>query len=231
MTGRTAAPSVAPRGARAASLSLLAALTLAACGGGARSSVVRLGEGMYRLSCQSQLTQCLQRAETLCRNAPYDVLRAQDRWDRFGGEVGSSQVVERTSTATIRCSATGRPLLPEEEVEADAAWKLPPRETAPAPAAAARSTAPSPPASSPTPHAAPPSPPSHTVVPSTDGGLPSSTRTPSGGVCVPGTTQACVGPAACSGGQSCLPDGSGFGSCDCGAQGAQPLKSAQPGLR
>src|SRR5688572_12156751 len=35
-------------------------------------------------------------------------------------------------------------------------------------------------------------------------------------VCVPGTTQACVGPAACSGGHSCLPDGSGFGACDCG---------------
>jgi hypothetical protein len=38
--------------------------------------------------------------------------------------------------------------------------------------------------------------------------------------CVPGATQACVGPAACSGGQACLPDGSGFGACDCG--GAKP---------
>lgn len=34
--------------------------------------------------------------------------------------------------------------------------------------------------------------------------------------CVPGATQACVGTAACAGGQSCLPDGSGFGPCDCG---------------
>jgi hypothetical protein len=34
--------------------------------------------------------------------------------------------------------------------------------------------------------------------------------------CVPGTTQACVGPAACSGGQACLSDGSGFAPCDCG---------------
>jgi hypothetical protein len=46
-------------------------------------------------------------------------------------------------------------------------------------------------------------------------------------VCVPGTTQACVGPAACSGGQSCLPDGSGFGGCDCGAASDSPA-SAQP---
>jgi hypothetical protein len=36
--------------------------------------------------------------------------------------------------------------------------------------------------------------------------------------CVPGTTQACVGPAACAGGQACLPDGSGFGQCDCGSR-------------
>ncbi len=34
--------------------------------------------------------------------------------------------------------------------------------------------------------------------------------------CIPGATQACVGAAACAGGQACLPDGSGFGPCDCG---------------
>lgn len=37
-------------------------------------------------------------------------------------------------------------------------------------------------------------------------------------VCVPGSTQSCVGPGACPGGQSCLPDGSGFGPCDCGSR-------------
>jgi hypothetical protein len=36
--------------------------------------------------------------------------------------------------------------------------------------------------------------------------------------CVPGASQACVGPAGCSGGQACLADGSGFGSCDCGSR-------------
>ncbi len=35
-------------------------------------------------------------------------------------------------------------------------------------------------------------------------------------VCTPGGTQRCVGPGACNGGQSCLPDGSGYGACDCG---------------
>jgi hypothetical protein len=34
--------------------------------------------------------------------------------------------------------------------------------------------------------------------------------------CTTGETRACVGPGACKGGQACLPDRSGFGSCDCG---------------
>lgn len=39
--------------------------------------------------------------------------------------------------------------------------------------------------------------------------------------CVPGSTQACVGPGGCSGGQVCRPEGTGFGPCDCG-----PAKTA-----
>ncbi len=35
--------------------------------------------------------------------------------------------------------------------------------------------------------------------------------------CVPGATQACVGPGGCSGGQSCAADGARFEACDCGA--------------
>jgi hypothetical protein len=34
--------------------------------------------------------------------------------------------------------------------------------------------------------------------------------------CIPGATQACLGPGACSGAQACLRDGSGYGPCDCG---------------
>jgi hypothetical protein len=37
--------------------------------------------------------------------------------------------------------------------------------------------------------------------------------------CIPGATQACVGLGACAGGQACLPDGAGFGPCDCGPPG------------
>jgi len=44
-------------------------------------------------------------------------------------------------------------------------------------------------------------------------------------LCVPGVTQECLGPAACRGAQACLPDGNGFGPCDCGngAPRAAPL--------
>jgi len=40
--------------------------------------------------------------------------------------------------------------------------------------------------------------------------------------CTPGETRACVGPGACQGGQSCLPNRSGFGACDCGPAPAAP---------
>lgn len=40
--------------------------------------------------------------------------------------------------------------------------------------------------------------------------------------CVPGSTQACVGPAGCSGGQVCAADGARYEACDCG----QPAPAA-----
>ncbi len=38
-------------------------------------------------------------------------------------------------------------------------------------------------------------------------------------VCAPGETQVCVGPGSCSGGQSCLADGTGWSTCECGDAG------------
>jgi hypothetical protein len=51
--------------------------------------------------------------------------------------------------------------------------------------------------------------------------------------CTPGETRECVGPAACKGGQSCLPDRSGFGPCDCGpapAPAAPPPPAPAPSV-
>lgn len=35
-------------------------------------------------------------------------------------------------------------------------------------------------------------------------------------VCVLGASQACIGPGACHGGQTCIAGGTAFSSCDCG---------------
>jgi hypothetical protein len=47
-------------------------------------------------------------------------------------------------------------------------------------------------------------------------------------ICTPGATQACVGSGACSGGQACRPDGTGFGPCDCGSAKAAPDARPSP---
>jgi hypothetical protein len=39
-------------------------------------------------------------------------------------------------------------------------------------------------------------------------------------ICGAGDTRSCVGAGACAGGQTCLPDGSGYGRCDCGTTAA-----------
>ena len=48
--------------------------------------------------------------------------------------------------------------------------------------------------------------------------------------CTKGSTQACVGPGACQGGQSCLADGSGYGACDCGETTPKPSKATNEKL-
>lgn len=46
---------------------------------------------------------------------------------------------------------------------------------------------------------------------------PAPAATASTRACVPGSSQACVGPGGCSGGQACSSDGSRFEPCNCGA--------------
>ena len=48
--------------------------------------------------------------------------------------------------------------------------------------------------------------------------------------CFPGSTQACLGPGACKGAQTCRDDGAGYSPCDCGgvpaATGSPPAGDA-----
>ena len=46
--------------------------------------------------------------------------------------------------------------------------------------------------------------------------------------CTTGETRECVGAGACKGGQSCLPDHSGYSPCDCGAVPRAPDATAPP---
>lgn len=41
-------------------------------------------------------------------------------------------------------------------------------------------------------------------------------------ICTPGSTQQCVGAGACSGGQACVADGSGWSPCDCADEADAP---------
>lgn len=155
---------------------LVAGLLLgAACSSRPSPGTTRLPDGTISLTCNAPLAQCLSRAEDVCKNENYEVLRARDQRDTYGPETGSSQVQVRSSEAIIRCTGTGRPLMGRDPLVASAG-------------------------SAPPPAAAPP---------------PVAVR-----ACVPGTTQACIGPGKCDGGQSCLPDGTAFGPCDCGTLGA-----------
>jgi hypothetical protein len=46
--------------------------------------------------------------------------------------------------------------------------------------------------------------------------------------CFPGSTQACLGPGACKGAQTCRSDGAGYGVCDCGSTASGRQAPASP---
>lgn len=58
------------------------------------------------------------------------------------------------------------------------------------------------------------------------GAAPEAAKPAASQVCSAGQTRECVGPAACKGGQTCLPDGAGFGACDCGPAPAATAPAA-----
>lgn len=51
---------------------------------------------------------------------------------------------------------------------------------------------------------------------------------PPGKACIPGTTQACLGPGACRGAQACTASGESFGSCDCGGNSTSTRSGIPP---
>jgi hypothetical protein len=132
-------------------------------------------DGSYRLSCTGPLTDCLERAERLCKDEGYTVM-GQDVHELLGHEQGQSQIEVRKSEATIHCGKPqGSGARAFVELKRDPVSAAPPPPAKPEPLA-----------------------------------------------CVPGSTQACVGPGGCKGGQACTSDGSRYESCDCGRPLSEP---------
>jgi len=152
-----------------------------------------------------------------------DQLRRDDQAARSFEQTKGSEIVERSASAQQNYASYSeeeraeRTLVSKDglRTEQSRAAHLPPSE-------------PAPPAS--------PPPPQQAALPASaeaGGGTPAVRARPAAGedapqtptdradpaprqACVPGSTQACVGPGACQGGQACSPDGSTWQLCDCG---------------
>jgi hypothetical protein len=107
-------------------------------------------------------------------------------------------------TATTTATISGTAYLCERKMDSPSA----PSGTASTPASAVSPAATPPVASTPTATSTPPA-----------ASTPTATSTPpaASAACTPGATQACVGPAGCTGGQFCTDDGARYSPCDCGA--------------
>lgn len=181
---------------------VLLALSLAACSKQPHPGQQRLPDGTTLIECDVPLRSCLVEAERLCRDESYTVLGANHVVRHYGAEGGDSQVVLSSSSVRVRCLARGAE---PPSLTPDAAARVAPQPAKPPPATSATSAKPSPakpPPSRPEPALAPP--------------LAPEPPTATGVHCVPGASQACVGPGGCQGGQVCLPDGGALGPCDCG---------------
>jgi len=167
-----------------------------------------LPNGTRQLTCRHTLPQCLSHVDDVCKGASYEILYATDTQKVYGSP-SSNEVESRTSQAVVHCLGVHQ----EPMGEAVAGQSL---IAAAAVASASASAKPgaAPAASGAVALTGAPRPASTSAAPIAEG--------PAVRTCVPGATQACVGPAACSGGQSCLPDGSGFGACDCGTAKTSP---------
>jgi hypothetical protein len=156
--------------------------------------IQRMPDGSRQFKCQAPLWKCLDYVGNYCKGGSYEVLYGRDDNRVYGTD--QNHVEGHTSVAQAHCLG--------------AYDRYRSGENAPPAGSDVASSAPAPSA----PGAA--SSKSDGAAPSAGGPTVASAPAAPQRACVPGVTQACVGTAACSGGQACLPDGSGFGPCDCG---------------
>lgn len=150
------------------------------------SAVRQLPNGAYRVQCQDHLDECRQEARNHCLGRGGVEEVSSRELDKLYGTEGHERGV-LVSEVVFYCGDNApRPPIP-----------LPPRPSATASAVSDASAG-----------------------PSVDPGLIApATPAPAGWrkrICIPGSTQTCVGPGACVGGQVCEADGLAWGPCDCG---------------
>jgi hypothetical protein len=191
---------------------LLACLLLSSCSG---VQVKQRADGTYAVECSSRKA-CLDRAERVCGNEGFTIVGGRSNKKRYG--VPGNEKLVGKDEMFIRCNSDRPGDTPDDQV---GIWRLPKPDASDAHSAAPPMAKPE---SSATPSVTKPMPsavaPEAKPAPSTTA-LDAKSETVKPPVlltCRPGETQRCVGPAACEGGQACLSDGSGFGTCDCGGR-------------
>lgn len=73
-----------------------------------------LGDRTYRIRCKAPLAACLKKAEELCPEVSYDVLKARDRRTYTGVEPAVIQ--HRSSEAIVECGSRGIPMFDEPDL-------------------------------------------------------------------------------------------------------------------
>lgn len=166
-------------------------------------------DGILRLDCARGMKDCVAQAEKYCnvqkKDGGYVIMNGTSRKVLMGSENSQYRTAAEVAQLEVKCGSESLPIAASGEGRGyPEPYKLPPR-TDVDPALDA------PPAAEPVPVPAP---------------------VAASAACTKGSTQACVGPGACQGGQVCLADGSGYGPCDCGPQksGSRGAATPAPGL-
>jgi hypothetical protein len=178
----------------AAVLGSLLAGAVAGCSHPARATRLP-SEGtapVYQIDCRTKVESCRDKAAEVCAG-PYEVIESTGapieppRVDTAPGPRSTGPQYQHPDWAG-RLVVACRSTSENSELEAHEGLR---RSEGPAPVTAA-----------PAPVTAPPAAAAPQLAPNQ--------------ICVPGVTQACLGPGACRGAQACLADGRGYGVCDCG---------------
>jgi hypothetical protein len=177
-------------------------LSLATACAGSVSESALPGHG-FVIRCEKGMSQCIRRAETLCKEDGYTIVAGREVSKVLGGQTSAYRKLVTQGELELYCGERApKPACQAEEQDETAVYQLSGESAPPA----------APP--SPTPVASQAAAPASPAVPAEP---PAPARS-----CVPGSTQRCVGPGACDGGQVCSPDGMSFGSCDCGPGAKAP---------